>query len=214
MSQAPEQRLPALDELRERLRAAAHRELAAAVPRRRRRRRRRVAGLLAAGVLVAAGAAGAAQLISTGEPVRDAREGILAGFRPGPGPSQLPLIARDPGGGPAWGVRVYTARNGDRCVVAGVVNGAALGQMSDGRFHPYPEGYAGACGHPGRPFGNAQLDRGRTLVYGIARPAARRVTIAVGGGRPNPVPTGRGGAFLAVYRGEVLAGDLKIDYSG
>ena len=165
-------------------------------------------------MLVAAGAAGAAQLISTGEPVRDARQGIVAGYRPGPGPSQLPLVARDPGGGPSWGVRVYTARNGDRCVVAGVVNGAALGKMSGGRFHPYPEDFAGSCGHPGQPFGNAQRDRGRTLVYGIARPGARRVTIAVGDGRPNAVPTGRGGAFLAVYRGEVLGSDLTIDYGG
>jgi len=213
MRQAPE-RIPALDELRESLREAARRELAAAVPLRRRRRRRRVGGLLAAGVLVAAGAAGAAQLISTGEPVRDARQGMVAGYRPGPGASQLPLVARDPRGGPSWGVRVYTARNGDRCVVAGVVNGAALGKISGGRFHAYPADFAGSCGHPGQAFGDSHLDRGRTLVYGIARPGARRVTIAEGGGRPHAVPTGRGGAFLAVYRGEVLPGELKIDYSG
>ena len=31
-------------------------------------------------------------------------------------------------------------------------------------------------------------------------------------GKPNRVPAGRGGAFLAVYRGEVRGSDLKIDY--
>lgn len=210
MSHTPE-RIPALDELREGLREAARRDVAAAAPRRR-RRRRRVGGLLAVGALVAAGAAGAAQLISTGEPVKDSRQGIATGLRPGPGPSQLPLIARDPAGGPPWGVRVYTARNGDHCVVAGAVNGAALGKMSGGRFHPYPAGFPGSCDQPGRAFGDRLSDRGRTLVFGIARPGARQVTITVGGARPNAVPTGRGGAFLAVYRGEVLGSDLKIDY--
>jgi hypothetical protein len=173
-----------------------------------------VGGLLTASVLVAAGAAGAAQLISTGEPVHDSRQGIAAGLRPGPGMAQLPLVARDPGGGPAWGVRVYTARDGDRCVIAGAVNGAALGKMSGGRFHPYPADFPGSCGHPGHAFGDRLSDRGRTLVFGIARPGARRVTITVGAGRPSRVPTGRGGAFLAVYRGEVRGSDLKIDYGG
>jgi hypothetical protein len=161
---------------------------------------------------VAAGAAGAAQLISTGEPVKDSRQGIAAGLRPRPGLSQLPLIARDPAGGPPWGVRVYTARNGARCVIAGAVNGAALGKVSGGRFHPYPADFTGSCAHPGQAFGDRVSDRGRTLVFGIARPGARRVTITVGRGRPNAVPTGRHGAFLAVYRGEVLGSDLKIDY--
>jgi hypothetical protein len=212
VSQAPE-RIAALDELREGLREAARRDVAAAAPRRRRRRQRRAGGLLAAGVLVAAGAAGAAQLISTGRPVRDVRQGIVAGYRPAPGMSQLPLIARDPGGGAAWGVRVYSARNGDRCVVAGVVNGAALGEMSGGRFHPYPTDRLGSCNHPGHPFAALHRDRGRTLVFGIAHPGARRVSIAVGGGKPHAAPTGRGGAFLAVYRGEIQDNKLKIDYA-
>jgi hypothetical protein len=206
---APRGRIPALDELRERLREAAHRELTGAP--RRRRRRRRAGGLLAAVLLVAAGAAGAADLIATGEPVKDPRAGMSAGYRPGPGLLQLSVIARDPAGGPGWGVRVYTARNHQRCVLAGVVNGADLGRMSGGRFHPYQRGFAGACGRPGRPFGTLQYTGGRTLVFGIARPGAQRVTIAVSGAA-HSARTGRGGAFLAVYRGEVASDALQISY--
>jgi hypothetical protein len=201
-------RIAALDELRESLRAAAAREVEAAAPRRRRRRRRRrTAGLLAVGALAAAGAAGAAELIATGKPVRDER--AHAGYRPGPSLPQISVVARD--GRTAWAVRVFRSRNGQDCAIAGQLNGVALGIVRDGTFHPYARDYHGTCNQPGRPFGTPQYIGGRTLVFGIARPGSRRVTVTVDG-KPRPAPVGRGGAFLLVYRGPIANDALKIDY--
>jgi hypothetical protein len=201
------ERIPALDELRENLRAAAAREIEAAAPRRRRRRRRRATGLLAVGLLAAAGAAGAAQLISTGEPVRDTQ--AVAGYRPAAGLPQISVVARD--GRTAWAVRVFRSRNGQRCAIAGRLNGVALGVMRGGTFHPYARDFHGTCNRPGRPFGGTQYVAGRTLVFGIARPGTKRVTVTVDG-KPKPAPTGRGGGFLLVYRGPVANDELKIRY--
>lgn len=201
-------RIPALDALRESLRAAAAREIEAAAPRRRRRRRRRATGLLAVGVLVAAGAAGAAELIATGTPVRDDRA-VAAGYRPGAALPQISVVARD--GKAAWAVRVYTARNGQRCVLAGRLNGVSLGVVRGGTFHPYPAGLTGSCNRVGRPFGSTQYIAGQTLVFGAAKPGARRVTVSVDGKRRS-APTGRLGGFLLVYRGPIANDELKIDY--
>jgi hypothetical protein len=204
------ERIPALDELRESLRAAAARETEAAAPRRRRRRRRRATGLLAIGLLAAAGAAGAAELIATGEPVRD-DHAVAAGYRPGAGLSQISVVARD--GRTAWAARVYTARNGQRCVIAGRLNGVSVGLVSNGTFHPYPPGFTGSCNRPARPFGTTQYIAGETLVFGVAKPGARRVTVTVDG-TPKPASTGRLGGFLLVYRGSITSDELKIDYGG
>jgi hypothetical protein len=202
------ERIPALDELRESLRAAAARDIAATAPRRRRRRRRRAGGLLAVGVLAVAGAAGAAELIATGTPVRD--DGAFTmGYRPGPGLSQLSVVARD--GKTAWGVRVFRSRNGQRCAIAGRLNGVSLGVMRDGRFHPYTSDFHGTCNRPGRPFGEPQYMAGQTLVFGVASPGAKRVTVTVDG-RRRSAPTGRGGGFLLVYQGAIANDALKIDY--
>jgi hypothetical protein len=205
---APE-RIPALDELRESLRAAAARDIAAAAPeRRRRRRRRRVTGLLAVGALAAAGAAGAAELIATGSPVRDDRA-FTAGYRPGAGLPQISVVARR--GGTAWAVRVFRSRNGQRCAIAGQLNGVSLGVMRGGTFHPYEPGFHGTCNRPGRPFGEPQYIGGDTLVFGVAARGARRVTVTVDG-KPRTASTGRGGGFLLVYRGPIANDALKIDY--
>src|SRR4051812_45999982 len=201
------ERIPALDELRESLRAAAAREIEAEAPRRRRRRRRRATGLLAIGVLAAAGAAGAAELLATGEPVRDDR--AIAGYQPAAGLPQISVVARD--GRTAWAVRVFRARNGQQCVLAGRLNGVSLGVMRGGTFHPYARDFHGTCNQPGRPFAGTQYVAGRTLVFGIARSGAKRVTVTVDGQR-RPAPTGREGGFLLVYRGPIASNELRIDY--
>src|SRR4051812_7927141 len=97
---------------------AARREAGQSRPRRR-RRRRRATGLLVAALLGGAAVAGAADLISTGDPVPDRtsrgeryRSGHAAGF-------DLVAKARDPAGQTAWGVGIYTAGNGDACAIAG-----------------------------------------------------------------------------------------------
>jgi hypothetical protein len=119
------------------------------------------------------------------------------------------VVARD--GRTAWAVRVYTARNGQRCVLAGRLNGVSLGVVRNGTFHPYPPGLTGSCNRVGRPFGTTQYIAGQTLVFGVAKPGTRRVTVTVDG-RPRRAPTGREGGFLLVYRGPIASDELKIAY--
>jgi hypothetical protein len=106
---------------------------------------------------------------------------------------------------------VYTARNRQRCVIAGRLNGVSLGVVRGGTFHPYPRGFAGSCDRVGRPFGTTQYIAGQTLVFGVAKPGTRRVTVTVDG-KPKPAPTGRLGGFLLVYRGPIADDQLKIRY--
>jgi hypothetical protein len=119
--------LPALAELRESLREAAVRDIAARKPR---RRRRRGIALFAAVLLGGAAAAGAADLISSGEPVRNER---AAGPRyDSSGQLQLATIAKDK---PLpWGVQIYTSAGGKNCALVGRIRGAQLGRLdADGK---------------------------------------------------------------------------------
>jgi hypothetical protein len=201
------ERIPALDELRESLREAARRDVEAAAPRRRRRRRRRATGALAAVLLGAAAAAGAAELISAGEPVRDDRAQTAA-YRPS-GRVQIAVQARDRD--VVWGAGVYTARNGQRCVLAGEVRGGVeLGVVRDGVFHRFDAGRSGACAAPGHGVGQLEPHGDRTLIFGLAKPGGH-VTVTVDGERRSP-KLGLGGAFLLVYAGQVPSSDVRIDY--
>jgi hypothetical protein len=188
--------LPALDELRESLRAAAERDVAARAPARRRRRRRGVA-VIAAVLLGGAAAAGAAELISAGAPVRDTRR-VPTRYHPSTG-LQLSVKAKDT---PLWwGVGVYQTSGARSCAVAGRVRGAQLGELRGPTFHAYGPGRAGVCSNPHSKtsvsFDTFQRD-GRTIVYGLARPGARSV-FAVVDGRRSRARTGIGGAFVLVF---------------
>ncbi len=159
-----------LPELRSSLLEAAHRERGtaghgrgvplSAPPRRGRLRRWRT--VLAAVVLCLAGAAAALAAVGafqTGTPVGPE-------VRPSPSASEgvaisgsvklLPLRVADPGGGPAWGLRVLRTTRGLTCVQLGRVVFGTVGVLgqdgafgNDGRFHPLSEDYLEipfACG--------------------------------------------------------------------
>jgi hypothetical protein len=187
--------IPALDELRESLRDAAERDVAARAP--ARRRRRRGLAVVVAVLLGGAAAAGAADLISAGDPVQDTRR-VPARYHPSTR-VQLSVQAHDT---PlSWGVGVYETRAGRACALAGRVRGAQLGELRDRTFRAYAPGRAGLCGNPTGTtglFGGSFERDGRTIVYGRARPGARFVVAAVDGER-HRVRTGIGGAFLFVF---------------
>jgi hypothetical protein len=211
----PDQQQPARDLLRERLLEAARREEAqtARPARRRRRRRRRTIGLGVAALLGAAVAAGAADLISTGEPVRDASH---SGSQYEPAPAGAPVLvakARDPDRNSTWGVGIYTGANGQTCAIAGQVRGVTLGRIENGRFRAYTSDSNGACGdlrrHP--IFLDRLLVGGahpRTIIYGRAR-ASERTVVAESEGRPHSAPTARGGAFVFVFAGHHSLAELR-----
>jgi hypothetical protein len=203
----------AKEQLRAQLMEAARREEALERQTARpRRRRRRAIGLSVALVLAAGAAAGAAELISTGEPVPD-KTLPQSKYRPlEPGAAQLVAKAPDPDGGSGWGVGIYTANNGDDCVIAGQVRGASLGVIRDGRFLPYKADSTGACGDLDRlPI---LIDRlgidgpsPRTIVYGRTRRVDRYV-IAESEGKTYRTRPARGGAFLFVFAGRPSAADI------
>jgi len=192
--------LPALAELRESLREAAARDIAA---RRPRRWRRRGIGLLVVAAFTGAAAAGAAELISSGEPVNDQRPADAR--YDSSGQLQIALTASDK---PLpWGVQIYTSARGQKCVLMGRVRGAQLGKLdADGKtFHPYESGRQGACGNPENKdgyFRDIYPAADRSVIFGRARPGVKRLIFEADGKR-YPARTGLGGAFLIVFRGSV-----------
>jgi hypothetical protein len=190
-----------LEELREGLRTAATREIAAEdrAPRRRRRwSGRRPLLAVAAGVLLAGGAATAAELIATGDPQPDAvtRDAAL---RPSGEVLPVDVTARDE---PlSWGVTTYRSAAGDRCSIAGQLRAGRLGVVRDGTFRPYAEGTGGPCYDPGRLNYATDVRRftGRTIVFGRASRRVRSVVVRQAGEPDARARTGRAGAFLFVF---------------
>jgi hypothetical protein len=183
--------MSAINQLREHLREAARRDIEAERARTR-RVRRRAAAFLAAVLLGGAAAATAADLISVGEPVPDTRQGFEQ-FRAVGGGGVRPVVTAASGYELPFGVAIYTAKNGQRCAIAGEALGSSLGRVRDGKFRPYDQTQAGACGGGTKLFHDA-IDIGdRTLVFGRAAPGAKAVTY-----EGTPHTPGPGGAFLFV----------------
>jgi hypothetical protein len=142
--------LAVLQELRDELIAAAHRQEAtrgAAAGMRAWLSRRVNAGVLAVVLVLSGGAiAVAATGVLSGSPVREqGRLSPNAGIGvPAPGGSRLlALRAADPQGGLPWGMRLVHTTRGEICVQIGRVDDDQLGQLGidgafhdDGRFHP------------------------------------------------------------------------------
>jgi hypothetical protein len=198
--------LPALAELRESLREAAARDIAARKPR---RWRRRGAGLLVAALFTGAAAAGAADLISSGEPVK----------KQAPDPryessGQLTIDVKAHDTPLPWGVQVYESPDGRTCALAGQVRGATLGKLdAKGVFHAYPDRRGGACGtltNKQGGFISPVFGEDRTAIYGRVRAGASSVTVVVDG-ESKTVPTGPGGGFLLVYEGRVSPSDWRVN---
>jgi hypothetical protein len=207
----------ARDELREQLLQAARRDdarQAAASPARRRRSRRSL-GIVVALAFGAAAAAGAADLISTGDPLPDSSYSG-APYQPSrTGAPALDAKAPDPAGGHGWGVGTYTADNGESCAIAGQVRGLEIGEVgSDGKFHPYERGSTGSCGDfkDLNLFYGVRHYNGVTIVFGRTSEPNRFVTARNDGKTIRATP-GRGGAFLWVFKGNLLPGDVPVELS-
>jgi hypothetical protein len=202
----------AREELREQLLQAARRDdarQAAESPVRRRRSRRSLAVVVAL-VFGAAAAAGAADLISTGDPLPDSS---YSGSGYQPGKAGAPALDAKTHG---WGVGTYTAGNGESCAIAGQVRGLELGAVgTDGKFHRYERGSAGSCGDFKRMnlFYGVKQYNGVTIVFGRTS-EPNRFVIARNDGRSIPATPGRGGAFLWVFKGKLLPGDVPVALGG
>lgn len=203
--------LPGLKEFGHELqRAAREREQ----PARRKVRRGRLGAVLIAGSLVLVGGAGAAGLLTTGEPVKP-RNDAPSGSRPAsPALGVVTLVARDPQGGFPWGARVYRSKDGSECIVAGRLRGSQIGVIKNRVFRPLGAGAYGACAQlSARRFvftvGHVVDDLDRTLVYGRAGSSVREVQIRTPDGtrRTKLRP---GGAFLLVFDGKLDAGDVRV----
>jgi hypothetical protein len=192
--------LPALIELRESLREAAVRDVAA---RRPRRRRRRGIAIFAVVLLGGAAAAGAADLISSGEPVK--QNGFDTRYQSN---GQLRIDVKADDEPLPWGVQAYTSTDGKTCALAGRVRaGVQLGLLdAKGVFHKYGAGHNGVCGSTETKQGGyitALFRDGRSVIYGRVRAGASSVTLVVDA-EPKTFSVGPAGSFLAVYRGRVM----------
>jgi hypothetical protein len=202
--------IPALDELRESLREAAARDIAARP--RRRRSRKRLGGLAAVLVVLAGGAvATATDLISEGTPVKpQSRFAVPSRYQPTQTGGRLAVQAHDT---PApWGVEVYTSQTGKTCAILGRVRGYTLGELRNGTFHAYAPGRSGQCASPLKGVvqtGSKTVSDGRTVYWGLARPGIETLHVSVGGKAYPPVRTGLDGAFLIVFKGP-LDGRLSV----
>jgi hypothetical protein len=155
-----------------------------------------------------AAAAGAADLISSGEPVKK-----QPADRRYESTGDLTLAVKAPDKPLSWGVEVYTSPDGRTCALAGQVRGFSLGLIKNGVFHAYPKGRGGACGtltNKQGGFISAAFGENRTAVYGRVRAGASSVTLVVDG-KSKPVPVGPGGAFLAVYDGRASVSDWTVN---
>jgi hypothetical protein len=205
---AVDPRRVAQDSVRDQLREAARRELAAHSRRRRSKWHWRGAGLAVLALLGVSVAAGATDLISVGEPLPDGSVKVPRYAPAGGGQVKLVIKAADPHSALAWGAGIYTSGGGQPCIIAGQVRGVSLGRVRDGRFRPYEKGTTGACGSLRhlRLFSDALTIREnppRTILYGRAQPSVRSVSIN-DDGRRRAMRPGPGGAFLFVVRGLIV----------
>lgn len=176
----------------------------------RRRRPVRSLALAAALALGVGGTATAATLIVLRGSVipapseRDAGPGQTAA----PGSAKvLPLRAGDPGGGPAWALRVAKSKTGLTCTTVGQEVGGEFGVVGlDGRFRKLADGVVDACGAAGttlvgaRVFDASATADIRTVVNGVAGDGLRAATLSADG-RDRRLPIGTGGSFIVALAG-------------
>ncbi|MBE2316555.1 hypothetical protein DVA67_011250 [Solirubrobacter sp. CPCC 204708] len=180
-----------------------------AVRARRRRRRRGIAALAVTAVLGAGAVAGAARLIGVGEPLNDPSPAVPR-YQPDGGPT---LVAQqfDRERNVAWGVGVYTGKDGLECSIAGAVRGTQLGRIEGNAFRPYVGDYAGSCGDLSQQKLTIDILRsqGRSIVFGRVRPGTRVVVAEHDGDRRRAEP-GAGGGYLFIFDGELAFDDVDV----
>lgn len=198
---------PALDDLREQLRAAAARdnEVEARVAQRVRRGRRRHWSLLALGALVSLSGVAVAERALDRRGADHRADEVPAGSAPAAEPGVVADSARaDPGGGLPWAMRVFTNRAGQVCVTVGRLRHGIIGTVDASRtFRALPDQVPGAC----QSLASSGLlvavhyDTAppRTVVYGLTRDRRPvKVTIA---GEMRTVAAGALGTFIDVREG-------------
>lgn len=124
--------------------------------------------------------------------------------------------ASDPGGGAPWGLRSYTSRTGQTCLVAGRVVGGRIGVLTAGRFKPYGSNVPGSCARPGQHLFMAMLGYGaaagsRSVLFGQADRQVKSLRLVSDGGS-QAVSIADDGLFIVVrrhggFRGLVLHAD-------
>lgn len=209
-------RLPSLDKLGKELRMAAEREMRGAPSAQQRppRRSRRILIALVGASLLAAGAAGAGELLSTGEPDTAKRQ-LPENVDPARAGDEAAVVVRDPETSVEFAARAFTTPDGARCVLVGQRKGGTLGIVRDDEFVPYGStGGSGVCA----PFGSDGVfvetsrfrePRLRTVVFGRARSGIEAVSVRVDG-RRHRARTGPGGAFILLFDREVSRGNVSV----
>jgi hypothetical protein len=198
---------PALDDLRDQLRAAAAREneVEARVAQRVRRGRRRHWLLLALGALISVGGVAVAERALDRRGPDHRADQVPADSAPAAERGVVTASATpDPGGGLPWVMRVFTNRAGQECVAIGRLRNGVIGTVDPSRtFRALPDRFAGACQSlatsgllvavhydPAPP---------RTVVYGLSRDRRPvKVTVA---GETRTVAAGALGTFIDVREG-------------
>jgi hypothetical protein len=181
----------------------------------RRRTRRRAMLATVAAIVAASGTAAIATKVfdSNGPPSRAVDEGEVARVPADRRPALA--TAADPVDQYGWGVRIYQARAGKTCALAGRLLHGRLGAAQNGQFHEFAADVPGQCGDLAashalvavRNYGSAATAGAtRTVVYGIVD----RTVKGIGIGRTAPgrqIPIADDGTFVYAVQGvRTLAG--------
>jgi hypothetical protein len=200
--------IKALEELRE-----SFRSLEPAPAARRGRFRRRVPALAVAGGLVLCAGAGAAGIaLREDAPIPEPRVvDIAPTLRAELGTQRLAAVrVADPGGGPAWGLRLTTGESGALCATVGQVVEGRLGLVRDKTFRELPVREANTCLEQAadRPLTMqrrsflAPGEAPRTAIFGIAAERVDHIVFTSPEGQQTARPEADGG-YLAVFAGDV-----------
>lgn len=126
-------------------------------------------------------------------------------------PSERPLAmasARDPAGGPRWGVRVYRSPSGRTCVSVGQIVRGRLGFVRSGQFKELPSGFASLCGrmtetHFLAARREAAADHSNVLFGVVDRTVHRLHVLRSATGRTWEVTIADDGTFVVPRRGRM-----------
>jgi len=214
--------LPGLARFGEALEAAARRA-PARDPRGARARRWLRGGALALAItlgVAATAAATVAALRGTVIPAPDAR--ILPPEQTSLDSSSVLTAPRsaDPAGGPPWALRLTRSQTGQTCTTVGQVRDGVFGIVGEDRvFRQIPTAVVDSCGRGlllgSRIVAAATSRATRSVVYGVAGSATRRVVLVAAGVR-RPLRLGVRGTFVAALPGypEDTAAQVELTAAG
>ena len=211
--------LPGLARFGEALDAAARGEPARRLRLRLRRWLRGAALTLAVALGVAATAAATvAALRGTLIPAPDAR--VLPAEQTSLGGTSVLTAPRsaDPAGGPPWALRLTRSQTGQTCTTVGQVRDGVFGIVGEDRvFRQIPTAVVDSCGRGlllgSRIVAAATSRATRSVVFGVAGSATRRVVLMAGGvGRP--LRLGERGTFVAALPGYPEDTAAQVELTG